>query len=73
MDIELTLDEKREALEMAYDRLSVDEQAQIDAMIIDLMTYVKRRNRHMQFGRIGGLELLAQVGQFLNQGIGGRK
>lgn len=72
MDIELTLDEKREALEMAYDRLSVDEQANIDAMIIDLMTYVKRRNNKHPFLRTFGLELLAQVGLFLNQGVGGK-
>ena len=73
MGIELTLDEKREALGRAYERLSEDEQANIDAMIIDLMTYVKRRNNKHPFSRTFGLELLAQVGQFLNQGTGGRK
>ena len=63
----LTLQERREAFEVARRKLIPEDRLRIDTMVNDLVKAVKARHPNIGFSPDGALEVIAGLGMFLKR------
>lgn len=65
-DVELSLNEKRECINTALEKLEEGERARIEGMAEALVKAVKKKSPLLYFSFDGALDVLSSVGIFLN-------
>ncbi len=63
--VELSLNEKRECINQALEKMPEEERARIEGMAEALVKAVKKKSPLLYFSIDGALEVLASVGVFL--------
>lgn len=58
--------ERRDAFRTAYEYLEESDQDRIDAMVLNLISFVKTSSNTGQLSEDGALEILSAIGRILN-------